>query len=320
MRTGGARRGCVLLFALWIHALPIPAGQRKFELRGRIEPARAAGITLFGSYTPFAASTQADGGGRFRFKNLEPGNYTLSIAVRGQGEVRRSIEVSPTLADSKGRIEVTVRFQPAAGTAEETVTVSAREFSIPQAASKEYARALKSLEQRDTTGAIGHLRRAVEIAPQFAVAWNHLGTIAYQSQQFAEAEKDFRTALAQEPDAYSPLVNLGGVLLNLNRPREALEYNLRAVAARPEDALANSQLGMTYGLLGDDDAAIRYLDAAKRIDPGHFSNPQLVLAGIYSRRGERAKAAAELEDFLARHPDTPEAAKLRSQIDRLRRP
>ena len=78
-----------------------------------------------------------------------------------------------------------------------------------------------------------HLKKAIALAPQFSAAWNHLGTIAYQTGLYAEAEADFRKAREADPDSYAPLVNLGGVLINLGRWSEALEYNLLAVRGTP---------------------------------------------------------------------------------------
>jgi tetratricopeptide (TPR) repeat protein len=151
----------------------------------------------------------------------------------------------------------------------------------------------------------------VKIAPQFAAAWNQLGTMAYQRQRYIDAEADFRKALDADPEAFEPLVNLGGVLLNLGRPGEAVAYNQRAVARRPNNALANSQLGLTWFELNDTDEAEKYLKAAIRLDPAHFSHPQLTLAEIYLRRGDRAGAVAALKQFVELHPDAPEAAAIR---------
>jgi len=71
-------------------------------------------------------------------------------------------------------------------------------------------------------------------------------TIAYQTRKFDRAEECFRQALDLNPAAFEPLVNLGGVLVTMHKLDEAADYNLRAVLARPNDALANSQLGQTY--------------------------------------------------------------------------
>jgi Tfp pilus assembly protein PilF len=60
------------------------------------------------------------------------------------------------------------------------------------------------------------------------------------------------------------------------------------------------------------------LEKARQVDPAHFSHPQLVLAEIHLRRGEKAAAAEAMEDFLAHHPDWPQAAKMREKIADLR--
>jgi len=112
-------------------------------------------------------------------------------------------------------------------------------------------------------------------------------------------------------------VNLGGVLLNLGKPDEALRLNLYAVLRQPRDALSNSQLGMSYFLTRKPDLAEKYLTVAKQLDPAHFSHPQLMLSEIHLQRDERAAAIEELEDFLRRHPDAPEATGVKAALTRL---
>ena len=296
----------------------LAAADRTFELRGRIEPPLpGAGVGVLGAYTPFAASTNADSKGNFRFKKLAPGTYTLTIAAPRHGVMRKTIEVGPSFADAKGRVQIVVPFESSPNP-RRMYTVPARELAIPERARRDYDEALRKLSKNDVAGAVASLEHAVDLSPQFAQAWNHLGTIAYQQRRYQDAEKYFRRALEERPGMFPPLVNLGGVLLNLQRYKEALEWNLEAVKMRPRDALAHSQLGMNYYTLMQDDLAIRYLNEAKRLDPSHFSAPQLVLADLYLRRKERDKAAAELEEFLKLHPDTPAADKLRTQIESLR--
>ena len=189
---------------------------------------------------------------------------------------------------------------------------------MPARARKHYLEAQKRLEKRDIEGAISHLRKAVELAPAFTAAWNNLGTVAYQTQKYQDAEEYFRKALMADPAAFEPLVNLGGVLLTLEKTDEAYQYNLFSVLKRPQDALANSQLGMNYFALGKADLAEKYLLEASRLDPGHFSHPQLLLAEIYLRRHDWARAADQLDEFLRYHPDWPTADKVRETIAKLR--
>jgi tetratricopeptide (TPR) repeat protein len=150
------------------------------------------------------------------------------------------------------------------------------------------------------------------------MAWNELGTIAYQTRKFDRAEECFRQALQQDPRAFEPLVNLGGVLVTVHKLDESADYNLQAVLTRPNDALANSQLGLTYFELARMDLAQKYLERTRQIDPAHFSHPQLLLAEIHLRHGERREAAAVLDEFLKYHPGWPQAAKMRETIAELR--
>lgn len=302
-----------------VSAMLVLAASRTYEVTGFVEPRAQASVSLHGATSPFSAATLSDSAGQFRFTKLAAGQYTLAVFVPGYGEKRLTIDVGPSSADDRGRFAVTVRFD--ADISRETLggKVSAIELAVPDKARRQYQEAQKRLEKRDVEGAIERLNRAVEIEPRFVAAWNNLGTIAYQTRRYPDAETFFRKALTVEPSAFEPLVNLGGVLLTLNKNDEAYHYNLHAVLKRPRDALANSQLGMNYFALGKADLAEKYLLEARRLDPGHFSHPQLLLAEIYLRRQEAAKAAEQLEEFLKYHPDWPTASNIRGAIMKLRR-
>ncbi len=189
-------------------------------------------IYLNGSITPFRSQTLSGPDGRFRFKKIPPGTYTLIAAVRQAGEISKTIEVGPSFADSKGRVTIDLVFGES-GPVERDRTVSTVELSVPERAKQEFVKARQCLARLDIKGAEERLKKAVEIAPQFTTAWNELGTISYQTRQYQQAETYFREALKQDPASYPPLVNLGGTLLSLNRMKEALPFNLEAVKAKP---------------------------------------------------------------------------------------
>jgi len=306
----------VLVVAICAYAADFDgSASATFELTGRIQPEQPLAVYLQGATSPFHATTEADLTGRFHFRKLPAGTYVLMV-----DGLQRTVEVGPSLADSKGRVNVTIDLrnierEPSLGSGSR---VSVRELSISKEARHEFEDAEKALGRRDVSAAVAHLKRAVELAPRFSAAWNHLGTIAYQTGQYKEAEADFRKGLEAEPDAYAPLVNLGGVLINLAKWDEALECNRRAVLKGPHDALANSQLGMAYFYSGDLGLAEKYLLAAKQIDPAHFSHPQMLLAEIHVRRNELEAAAGELLDLLEWHPDLPNASEIKAEIARLR--
>ncbi|MBI5086140.1 MAG: tetratricopeptide repeat protein [Acidobacteria bacterium] len=209
-------------------AVPLMAAERVYEIRGQLVPESAASISLHGATTPFHATTLAGPSGRFTFKKIQPGAYTLIVFLPGRGETRKTIDIGPSVADKRGRVELAVRLDESKMTPDRTRVISMRELSIPKQARDAYENASRKLERRDIDAAIAELKRAVEMAPQFAAAWNHLGTIAYQTQRYAEAEGHFRKALEADANTYEPLVNLGGVLVTLERYEEAYNYNLHA--------------------------------------------------------------------------------------------
>ena len=188
------------------------------------------------------------------------------------------------------------------------------ELAIPEKAEREFIRADEFLLRQDIKGAIEHLKKAVEIAPQYSIAWNKLGTIAYQTHQYRQAEEYFRKSLQTDPEAYSPLVNLGGTLLSLQLYEDSLQYNQAAVKAMPADALAHSQLGQSYFYLARLDDAEMHPKRAKALDPGHFSFPQLFLAEIYFRNNQLKAVIAELEELLKLHPDSDWAPRIREML------
>ncbi len=316
---------CIL--ALLAFASTISYGRQSdkdlYELRGRVlqpegKPFRDTfpAVSLHGSTTPFAAETLADPSGKFKFKDLRPGMYTLIITVAQVGQLQRTIEIGPTFVDAKKKtVELTVRFD--SKTTEDSHTISARQLSVPEGARRQYEKAQDRLRRRDVPGAVECLKKAVALAPQFSAAWNHLGTIAYQSKEYKQAEEYFREALKQDPDSFAPLVNLGGALLSEGKVKQSLDFNLRAVNTRPDDALAQSQLGQSYFLLGQLDDAEQHLKRSKQLDPAHFSFPQLVLAEIYERRNDYAALKAELEEFLRYHPDSALAPAVKESLKRV---
>ena len=309
---------CALLFVV-----PQMTAAERYDLTGRIGPRARASVSLYAVTSPFTVSAMTDAGGRFTFKRLEPGTYTISVFLPNLGEFRRTIEIGPSPAGPRGRVNLDLNLRDSdfnlGDTLQRRHSIDAGQLAIPDKAIREYQDAQKELARRDTEAAIKHLERAVEFAPQYTVAWNNLGTIAYQTRNYPRAEECFREALDRGPLLFEPLVNLGGVLINLHKLVEAREYNLHAVLMRPRDALANSQLGMTYFELGDLALAGKYLEIARSVDPAHFSHPQLFLAEIHLRRGDRRAAAADLAEFLKYHPDWHAADQMRSTIDQLRK-
>ena len=178
---------------------PAFAGEPLYELSGRLVPEEHAVVLVFGATRPFQAGTESDDDGHFRFRNLRAGTYTIAVNVPNRGEARQTAEVGPGTADSRRRVVLTLQFKESdfvlKDIARRENSVSVKQLAIPASALREYQEAMKDLAKPDVESAVKRLERVVELAPQFADAWNNLGTIAYQTEQYDRAEKCFRAAL-----------------------------------------------------------------------------------------------------------------------------
>jgi tetratricopeptide (TPR) repeat protein len=312
-----------LLLWLLISGLPAAqaAGQRKLELRGVVVPRiHQAPVAISGVDSPFRKQAVVFQG-KFKFSGLAPGTYTVTVYHPEWGPTQKTIAVTPSFADKKGRVEVAFALERSPDNRErhfeDQNTVSVSELSVSPQAEQQYRQGREKLGQRNIDEAIAHLEKAVAISPAYVDAWNELGTIAYQTGQYELAEKHFRKALQHDPESFAPVVNLGGTLVSMGRFDDALPYNLKATQMRTDDALANSQTGMNYFYLSNFPEALKYLTKAREIDPGHFSQPQIFLAEIYGHMGRPQQALGELRDYLKRHPDSPRAAEVRQAVERL---
>ncbi|OAN50319.1 hypothetical protein A6A04_02675 [Paramagnetospirillum marisnigri] len=106
----------------------------------------------------------------------------------------------------------------------------------------------------------------------------------------AEAEADYRRALAAYPDHAASLANLGALLKDLGRAREAEAPCRRAVALRPGLAEGHNNLGAVLLDLGRPDEAEACFRQALALNPD-YPRAQRNLGNALKRQGRRDEAA-----------------------------
>ncbi len=248
--------------------------------------------------------------GEFQFGGVRAGSYWLTVTITGFEDVRRSVEVRPSLADENGNILVTLVSTAVRDEAQHTVSVN--DLEIPEDAQREYRRAVDAGGDFEKVRA--HLERAIELAPHFDEALNNLGTTYHREGNYEKSIELFERALAANPDSFHPRVNMGGSLLAAGHLERALEENTKAVDLRPDSSLANAQLGMSLFFLRRDEEAIPYFERVKELDEFSMNTPELYLSDIYLRKGDPKRATEELERFLERLPDHPRAPMVRERL------
>ena len=159
------------------------------------------------------------------------------------------------------------------------------------------------ISQNKLDAAIPHLDVARRVNERDDRVWHSFGIILMRQSKFATAARVFGEAAKLSPaDAQYPLAQ-GSAFID----QAATIDPKRSQAAADERAFALA-------------AAEKALDAAQRIGRGKLADVHRQRARLYERRGERARAADELEQYLRKSPGLRNAAAVREAIKSLRAP
>ena len=86
-------------------------------------------------------------------------------------------------------------------------------------------------------------RKAIEIKPDFEMAYFNLGIILHDLDKLKEAESSYRKAIEIKPDYAEAHFNLGIILKDLDKLKEAEFSYRKAIEIKPDYAEAHSNLG-----------------------------------------------------------------------------
>jgi Flp pilus assembly protein TadD len=140
----------------------------------------------------------------------------------------------------------------------------------------------------DVDQALKHYRRAVEIAPDHADAWNNMGVILYERKQFAAAVACHRRAVLATPSKVH-YRNLGNILRQTLHFEEAAEIYGRLLALDPNDPETLHHHGTLLHSLGDDEGAVNaFSRAIERLPQNHdirWDRSLVLLASGEFKRG-----------------------------------
>ncbi|HYK39813.1 MAG TPA: tetratricopeptide repeat protein [Candidatus Eremiobacteraceae bacterium] len=208
---------------------------------------------------------------------------------------------------------------------------SAAKFHDPSAADLKIV-ALDYVLLADYPDADKWLTKMLEWAPNDSEGWYYLGRTKYNENRFAEAINAFQKCLKLDPKsvkaednlglalaglgrngeaaaAYDqaiawqaesltkspgPYIDLGSLLIDQNRPQDAIANLLRAIEIAPRESRAHELLGKAYTRVEDFPKAQAELEKAIELSP-QAPNLHCMLAPVYRKRGLAEQAKAEYE-------------------------
>jgi len=152
------------------------------------------------------------------------------------------------------------------------------------------------------------LTKMLEWAPNDSDGWYNLGRTKYNENRFAEAISAFQQCLKHDPGNIKAEDNLGLSFAGLGRNEEAAAAYQRAIGWQEQSLAKNSRPYIDLGsLLIDENRpkdAVTFLLQAIEIEP-HDSKTHELLGKAYTRLEEFPKAQVELEKAIELSPQTP---------------
>lgn len=265
------------------------------------------GLTVvLSSHASIERRADIDVSGEFQFFGIATGDYDLYVTTVG-GTVLYHDFVS--LREQTNRISIHLpATSPGVNHSASTVSRARLSHKVPSNARKEFEKGMKAAKKRNSTEAIEHLARSIQLDPKFVDAYNNLGAQYLEGKADETARSYFQRAVELDPGAPEAHANLALALLKLGRYLEAEAVARVAVRLAGNDPLSHYYLGIA--LLSQPKNPSEALGALERACDS-IPRARLAIAYLSERSGDKERAKRELLAYL--RAKTPEHQKVAEQ-------
>jgi tetratricopeptide (TPR) repeat protein len=333
----------VTLFLLLLASAHAAHAQNGNSIRGKVRDSRGNNVPritveLQTGNGASVGQTTANNEGDFFFCCLNNISYTVVIRSTEYAPASESVEfVNRAGGDAPGElrtVEVTLlpNGEARAGRAPGRVSVSQ---NVPAPAREAFERGMKLSREGKAADAEAAVREAVTAFPDYFDARFWLANELIRTQRLDDAVQHLEVARRVSPNDQRVYILFGNLLFLKKNYGVAAAVFAEAARLSPTDPQPLLQRGMAlveYAAHIDAaaskkaaderraalDDAEKALNEAYRLSDKKLATALLQLARVYEKRGERARAADEIEQYLRQNPDAPNTPALREAVKTLR--
>lgn len=201
-------------------------------------------------------------------------------------------------------------------------TVTATSLNVPEPARKAFGKGVNAMDDGKLDAAQKNFEKAVEIDPDYAQAWSHLGEVLQKESKPKDARVAWEKAVAADPKYIRPYIQLAMLDLAEKRPEDAAAIAGKAVAMNPLEfpelyfynAVAN------YNLKHLDVAEMSARRATELDARREIPRAELLLGTVLIAKGDRAGGLQHLKEYLALVPKAQDAEQVKKTITQLEAP
>jgi len=251
----------------------------------------------------------SDSTGRFRFSNLSRGYYRVIVNSPGYQPTQQD-------ADLQVVFRAYLVFELAAEKSGALALLDVIDARAPADAREELFRGRTSLAKKSYAEAIEHLRKAINIYPQFYEAHLLLGSVFVDQREWQEAETVLQKAVELKTDSPAAIFSLGEVYWRERRYRDAEQTLLAGLKLDEKSWNGYFNLARLYYDMGDIMKAANAIGHTLQLKPD-FAEGHLVAGNILLKVNQPQRALSEYQTYLRLDPKGEFAAPTKELVEKL---
>jgi Flp pilus assembly protein TadD, contains TPR repeats len=259
-----------------------------------------------------------DDNGSFAFRGLTSGTYTIIIEKEKEFEpYQQAVDIIQLRGSPPATMTLSIRLELKSSTIPKPGVLDAAIASLTERGKTIFAKAQELAKANDHAGAVEQLILLTAEFPKFVDGFNELGLQYMQLGNLERADAAFQAAIKLDSAAFQPKFNYGMMLVMMKRYSDAEPVLRSAEALNDQSGPVKYFLGTALANLGKFDEAEKELSAAVAAGGNEMVEAHRILAIIYNVKGDKKRAAAEIEVYLKINPTAPDAEQLKKVREQL---
>lgn len=313
----------LLMFCLMVQgqqSAPMGLGLNRIE--GRVMDSSNLGVNnvyveLYDNVGSLISRQRSSGQGRFSFRGMGPGRYTITVKPYGTNflEDSREIEINNQFSRSD-TVMVDFRLRPDNRFRPEDLGIVGTVFAqeVPEDARRRFKAGVENFRS-DPVSSVADLEMAIKIFPTYFDALAALGKIHVIKGKYSDGYPYLLRAIDINTKCSDCYYSLSLAFYKLGEMQAALKAVDAAVVLQPQNNIVRLLQGIIYRSNKDYTSAEKALLAAKALSKDPVPEIHWQLSLLYNRTGRNSEAASELESYLKSKNDLSKDEK--QQINQL---
>jgi len=209
--------------------------------------------------------------------------------------------------------QITVRFG-----VEEVVSIKLEKIPPKVEEDKNFEDGIGFFKQGQYAEAIESFKNALEKIPDSVEIYYNLGLSYLRNGDIDEALLSFEKAIELKPDSMEAHLAQGESYFKKGENEKAMDSFRRALEIQPNNPRTYYNIGIVYYKNDDTEKALSFFKQVIELNP-KFSSAYYQAGLACIKMGDLKNAIQFFEDFLRVEPDAPEAARVESLIQELKK-